>query len=135
MKDGGVKTFRALARNAKERMKSGFWAECQQDVSKKLEMAREQGLNESKAGRYLKAQVENVIVGAKEDEFYLKVKRMLLEEGEVSDAIGRLTDKAYYDTLTYEEKQRYTLNLSERYLRALERFRRECEFETFHKNA
>ena len=135
MKDGGVKTFRALARSAKERMKSGFWAECKQDVSKKLEMAREQGLNESKAGRYLKAQVESAIVGEKQDEFYLKVKRMLLEEGEVSDAIGRLTDKAYYDTLTYEEKQRYTLNLSERYLRALERFRRECEFETFHKNA
>ena len=131
----GVKTFRALARSAKERMKSGFWAECKEDVLKKMEIAREHGLNESKAERYLKEQVEQTIVGAKEDEFYLKVKQMLLSEGEVSDAIGRLTDKAYYDTLTYEEKQRYTLNLSERYLRALERFRRECEFESFHKNA
>lgn len=54
---------------------------------------------------------------------------MLLAEGEVSDAIGRLTDRAYYDTLTYEEKQRYTLTLSERYLKALERFRRESEYE------
>ena len=54
---------------------------------------------------------------------------MLLAEGEVSDAIGRLTDRSYYDTLTYEEKQRYTLTLSERYLKALERFRRESEYE------
>ena len=60
---------------------------------------------------------------------------MLLTEGEVSDAIGRLTDKEYYATLSYEEKQRYTLNLSEKYLRALERFRKECEFDLFNKNA
>jgi hypothetical protein len=73
--------------------------------------------------------VEESIVGEKTDEFYLKVKDMLLKDGEVSDAIGRLTDKAYYETLSYEEKQRYTLSLSERYLRALERFRREYEFD------
>ena len=66
----------------------------------------------------------------KEDDFYLRVKEILLSEGEVSDAIGRLTDKAYYDTLSYAEKQRYTLNLSEKYLRALERFRKEYEFDT-----
>ena len=64
----------------------------------------------------------------KDDDFYLRVKEMLLSEGETSDAIGRLTDKAYFDTLTYEEKQRYTLSLSEKYLRALERFRKESEF-------
>lgn len=59
---------------------------------------------------------------------------MLLAEGEVSDAIGRLTDRAYYNSLSYEERQRYTLALSERYLKALERFRREREFEGVQKN-
>ncbi len=54
---------------------------------------------------------------------------MLLTDGEVSDALARLTDREEYDSLTYEDKQRYMLNLSERYLKALERFRRECEFE------
>ena len=54
---------------------------------------------------------------------------MLLRDGEVSDAIGRLTDKAYYATLSYDEKQRYTLSLSEKYLRALERFRKEYQFD------
>ena len=35
---------------------------------------------------------------------------MLDLEGEVSNAIGRLTDKDYFNTLSYDEKQRYTLN-------------------------
>ena len=54
-------------------------------------------------------------------------KRLLEEEGEVSDALGRLTDRVYYDTLSYEEKQRYTMQLSNKYLKALEKYRKEKE--------
>ena len=73
--------------------------------------------------------VASRVKGEKEDEFYERVKGLLLSEGEVSDALGRLTDKDYYATLSYEEQQRYTLQLSERYLKALERFKKECEFD------
>ncbi len=128
------RTLREEARLAKGRIKSGFWKECEADFSVKKEKAREQGLNESKAGRFFKTQVEAKIEGKKEDDFYLRVKEMLLSQGEVSDAIGRLTDRAYYETLSYEEKQRYNLTLSEKYLRALERFRAECEFEVLGVN-
>ncbi|MBQ8343055.1 MAG: hypothetical protein IJY21_02990 [Clostridia bacterium] len=127
------RTLREEARKAKTRIKSGFWHVCQKEMEGQLTKAREQGLNESKAGRYFTAQVTAQIEGKKEDDFYLRVKEMLLTQGEVSDAIGRLTDQEYYATLSYEEKQRYTLTLSERYLRALERFRAECEFETLAK--
>lgn len=123
------RTLREEARKAKMRMKTGFWKECQENMAAQKEEARRQGLNESKAGRYFHKQVSAQIAGEKEDEFYLRVKEMLINEGEVSDAIGRLTDMEYYQTLTYEEKQRYNLTLSEKYLRALERFRRECEFD------
>lgn len=129
------RTFREEARLAKSRMKSGFWTRCKEDMDEQLELARRQGLNESKAGRFFKTQVSAKIAGDTEDNFYLKVKEMLLSEGEVSDAIGRLTDKPYYESLTYEEKQRYNLSLSERYLRALERFRKECAFNLRDKNA
>jgi len=122
-------TLREEARRAKSRIKTGFWTECSKDMNEHLERARAQGLNESKVGRYFAERVSAQIEGKKEDEFYLRVKEMLLSEGEVSDAIGRLTDKAYYETLSYEEKQRYTLTLSEKYLRALERFRKEYEFD------
>ena len=47
----------------------------------------------------------------------------------MSNAIGRLTDREYYETLSYEEKQRYNMSLSEKYLKALNRFKRENEFE------
>ena len=123
------RTLREEARRAKTRIKSGFWLECKEDLGEHLEKARQKGLNESKAERFFAERVSAKISGNKEDEFYLKVKKMLLSEGEVSNAIGRLTDQEYYQTLTYEEKQRYTLSLSEKYLRALERFRRECEFD------
>ena len=127
------RTLREEARLAKSRIKSGFWAECKENMEEKKEKAREQGLNESKAGRYFKMQVQAQIEGRKEDDFYLRVKEMLLSDGEVSNAIGRLTDQEYYKTLTYEEKQRYNLSLSEKYLRALEKFRAECEFEGLNK--
>ena len=128
-------TLKDEARKAKARLKRGFWVNCKENLDEQMEKARLQGLNESKAGRYFAEQVTKQITGVKEDDFYLRVKEMLLSNGEVSDAIGRLTDKPYFDTLSYEEKQRYTLSLSERYLRALERFRRECEFENIDKNA
>ena len=129
MLQSGKSSLKEFSRQAKNRIKNGFWDECKQGYDKSLQQAKEQGVNESKAGQYFKSKVVEKIACQKEDEFYLKVKELLLSEGEVSDAIGRLTDKPYYDTLSYEEKQRYTLSLSERYLRALERFRRECEFD------
>ena len=132
---GEVRTLREEARKAKMRIKSGFWTECQEDMTAQMEKARQQGLNESKAGRYFHEQVAAKIAGEKEDEFYLRVKAILSSEGEVSDAIGRLTDQEYYQTLSYEEKQRYNLTLREKYLRALERFRRECEFDVLNRNA
>ncbi len=130
-----TRTLRDEARLAKRRIKSGFWTECKEDMDEHLEKAREQGLNESKVGRYFKTKVEAKIEGKQEDEFYLRVKEMLLSEGEVSDAIGRLTDQEYYATLSYEEKQRYTLTLSEKYLRALEKFRAEYAFDALHEQA
>ena len=59
------------------------------------------------------------------EEFYQKVKKLLDSEGEVSNAIGRLTDKEKFNSLSYDEKQRYTLNLSEKYLQAVERYKKE----------
>ena len=129
------KSLKAEARRAKQRIKNGFWTECKEEYDQQIQLARLQGVNESKAGQYFIERVSKKIAGETDDTFYLRVKHMLLEEGEVSNAIGRLTDKPYYDSLSYEEKQRYTLALSEKYLRALERFRREYPFESLNKNA
>ncbi len=123
------RTLKSLAKEAKLRMKRGFWKQCEEELNSERSHAREQGINESKMERYFQEKVGERIKGEAPDDFYLKVKELLLSEGEVSDAIGRLTDRAYYSTLSYSEQQRYNLELSERYLRALERFKREYEFE------
>ncbi len=129
------KTLKMLAKEAKTRMKKGFWQKCEEELDSKRSHAREQGINESKMERYFQEKVGAAIKGDTPDEFYLRVRDMLLSEGEVSDAIGRLTDMELYNSLNYSERQRYTLELSEKYLRALERFKKEYEFELKGKKA
>ena len=113
------------ARAAKQRLKNNFWDECKRNLDAGADEARKNGLNEIKVKSTLKGRVEKQRNGEKYDEFYLKVKALLDSEGEVSDAIGRLTDREYYDKLSYEDKQRYTLTLSSKYLQALEKYRKE----------
>ena len=123
------KSLKTLAKEAKMRMKKGFWQECEEKLDSERTHAKEQGINESKMERYFQQKVVTEIRGESPDEFYLKVRDLLLCEGEVSDAIGRLTDREYFESLSYSEKQRYMLELSDKYLKALERFKREYEFE------
>ncbi|MGN0818333.1 MAG: hypothetical protein ACI4L9_05120 [Candidatus Coproplasma sp.] len=121
--------LKSVARQAKQRLKSDFWRKCKSDVDKSALAAREQGLNESKVKSRLYGKVKSSIKGEESDEFYLKVKDILDTYGEVSDAIGRLTDREYYTTLSYEERQKYTLELSSKYLAALEKYKREKEIQ------
>ena len=120
-----METIKGLARQAKQRLKNNFWENCKTNLKQGELQAKNLGLNESKVKSYIGVKVQREIKGQAPDEFYLKVKAMLDECGEVSDAIGRLTDREYYATLTYEEKQRYNLELSAKYLEALERYRKE----------
>ncbi len=120
-------SIKLKARQAKQRLKSNFWEDCKRQISDGQIAAKTQGLNENKVSAYVKTQVKTTINGEKQDDFYLKVKQLLDEEGEVSDAIGRLTDREVYEKLSYEEKQRYSLELSAKYVRALEKYRKEKE--------
>lgn len=124
-----METIKSMARQAKLRLKNNFWENCKDNIKQGELQAKNLGLNESKVKSYIGTKVQREIKGQTPDEFYLKVKAMLDECGEVSDAIGRLTDKDYYATLSYEEKQRYNLELSARYLEALERYRKEKEMQ------
>lgn len=119
--------IKRMAKEAKNRLKSNYWADCKENIAKNASAAKSLGLNEVKVKSSIKNRVKNEIKGEKYDGFYLRVKELLETEGEVSDAIGRLTDKEYYSTLSYEEKQRYNLELSAKYLEALHRYRKEKE--------
>ena len=122
-----LKSLKQCCKEAKQRLKSGFWTKYKEELQQELEKAKHTGVPQSKVKEYFIYKVTNGINEMDEDErkFYDKVKKILDEEGEVSNVIGRLTDKYYFESLSYEEKQRYTLNLSERYLKALERYKKE----------
>ena len=121
------KTFKQYCKEAKKRLKQGFWQRYDQDLSGKLDKAMQSGVSVSKVKEYYNQRVSGDIrrLSEKNEEFYQKVKRILDEEGEISNAISRLAEKEVYDALTYEEQQRYNLDLSERYLTALERYKKE----------
>lgn len=119
--------LKVMAKQAKRRLGTGFWRRCKDDVDATAKQAEKQGKNVGQVKSHLYRKVRSVIRGEVEDEFYLKVKKLLDEYGEVSDAIGRLTDREFYETLSYEERQRYTMSLSEKYLAALEKYRKEKE--------
>lgn len=116
-----------MARAAKQRLKTNFWDDCKRSMNQNATEAKMRGANEAKVRTGMASRVKDEIKGGAIDEFYLKVKAMLEAEGEVSDAIGRLTDPNVYNNLSYEEKQRYSLELSTKYLEALQRYKREKE--------
>lgn len=122
-----MEDIKMMARAAKQRLKSNFWKDCKKKFDLNATEAKERGISEIKVKSSMKGQVKSAIRGEKEDGFYLKVKKMLDEEGEVFDAIGRLTDREYYDSLSYEEKMRYNLELANKYNAALAKWRKEKE--------
>ena len=122
-----MEDIKNLAHAAKQRLKNNFWEDGKRNIDANTIAAKAMGLNEGKVKSTLHNRVQSEIKGEKQDEFYLKVKALLDKEGEVSDAIGRLTDREYYETLSYEEKQRYNLELSNKYLEALKRYKKEKE--------
>ncbi len=121
------KSLKQYCREAKKRLKAGFWQNYQRTLNEGIERAEKAGISTSKVKQYYAERVsENLKSNVQEkEEFYQKVKKLLEEEGELPNALGRLTDTEYFNTLSYEEKQRYTLSLSEKYLQAVERFRKE----------
>lgn len=121
------KTIKQYCKDAMKRLKGGFWENYYANLDEKLKKAEQDGVSPSKVKDYYVEKVVNSITKTKDENevFYLKVKSMLDMEGEVPNAIGRLTDHTVYDNLSYEEKQRYTLELSEKYVKAVERYNKE----------
>ena len=121
------RTIKSAAKEAKSRLKGGFWQNHREDVIGHVDKARINGVCATDVVAYYSQKMEGKNL-SQEDEFYLRVKRILDEEGEVSDMLGRLTDQSVFDTLTYSARQRYMMELSERYQRALLRYKKEKIF-------
>ena len=119
------RSIKSVAKEAKKRMKNKFWEDYKKEVESGVKTAEQEGLATSGVENYFKNLVIKSLRGvSKEDEdFYAKVKDMLDVEGErPSNAIARLTDEEEFARLTYPERERYLFRLSEKYLKAVERY-------------
>ena len=119
-------TLKKIAKDAKVRMKSGFWQRSMEEVNISKEYAKTNGLNESTVITFYREKFKSELreKNVEEENFYKKVKEILDTHGEVSDILGRLTDKEYLQTLSYEQRQKYLLSLSENYRKALIRYKK-----------
>ncbi|MBR3804483.1 MAG: hypothetical protein IKJ14_04000 [Clostridia bacterium] len=127
----GKKSLKDYAKEAKKRLKSNFWQDYKSKVTLESERAEEIGTTKSKVVEYYQSKVAVSIRGVKseDEDFYKRVKTLIEKCGDVSDALGRLTDKEKFNSLSYEGKQRYMLELSEKYRKAKERYYNELQFE------
>ena len=125
------KSLRDYAKEAKARMKSSFWQDYKNNVKKGTTVNEKETETNSAVIKYYQQKATVTIKGLSQndEEFYNKVKLLLDTYGDVSDAIGRLTDKEYFSSLTYEQRTKYTLELSRKYLIAKERYYKERKYE------
>ena len=91
------RTLKSLAKEAKARMKKGFWRQCEEELDAHLKDAREQGISESRMERYFKGKVAGHIKGEAPDEFYL------IACGCVVEPFSTQSGKPHTDYLCVEE--------------------------------
>ena len=124
------KTVKGLGREAKERLKNGFWEKNKDEVITKMDEYKLSGVSYKEAFALYETRNREVAAACGENEsFYRKVKKILDETGETSDILDRLIDKKQFENLSYEGKQKYLLGLSEKYRAALARYKREANLQ------
>ncbi len=121
-------SFKQYAKQAKERMKNGFWENAKQTLEKEKQVAATLGVSECVAveeqKRKLFCQIYNKTAFSEEEEFYQKVVEILQSEETVLNPIMRLADKSVLQTLSPTEKQTYLAKVAQRYREAVERYNR-----------
>lgn len=126
-----MEDLKFIAKEAKKRLKTGFWEEHRDKISSIKDRAKTEGIETSNIVKYYQTTIIRE-VKPKTDEteaFYTKVKAILDSVGEVSDIIKRLIDTETYNSLPYDRKQKYVMELSEKYREALKRYKREKKFD------
>lgn len=128
-----AKSIKSAAKEAKMRLKNRFWQDYKKEMESEKQKASDDGLQPSVIEKYYRAQVVRSVRGRTEEDesFYDDVRSMLDRCGRPSDALDRLMDKEYFASLSYMERERYLLRLSEKYLAAVERYDEERGVERY----
>ncbi|MCL2540387.1 MAG: hypothetical protein FWE53_03025 [Firmicutes bacterium] len=127
-----MNNFKLLARQAKQRMKKGYWqaenkarSECmERGVSRGAKLERISDLYAQKLEREL---YRSETLADPDEALYKKVCQILDENEYVLNPIKYLIDHESYDSLDVTAKQNYIFKLADKYNRLKERYMEERE--------
>ena len=128
--------FKMFAKEAKKRLKNGFWSKVEEEKAEVIEEARRNGKNLATVEEAYKKKVETQIKdmasekNTNDDEmFYKKVCKIMEAKVFVSNPLSQLIDHSVYDELDERGKQNYILKLSQRYGEMKKKYRIEHDLE------
>ena len=110
---------------AKQRLKMGYWNKIEQnrnrlnDENHSFEVVRKIVVEQTKRDERLILERDRAV---EEENLYLKVCKILDENPDEIAPIGRLIDRAVYEKLDEQGKQRYVLSLAEKFRKLSERY-------------
>lgn len=123
-----MSTIKEYAKEAKARMKNGFWDDVKVKRQNDVEVAATQGRNTDVVFNQYREVLKRKIFenDTKEDEIlYQKVCRLLARGGVVINPIGELADKEKMRGMSESAKQHYIFELSNKFRQMKERYYRE----------
>lgn len=116
---------------AKQRMKMGYWEQMMKDREKLINEVGSTYEGQKMVSDYQREKYNrefNVTVNrftSKDEQLYEKVCEILRSDEFVINPIARLIDKAEYDNMDSEARQRYVLELAAKFRELKERFYKE----------
>ncbi|MFI3128937.1 MAG: hypothetical protein R3Y18_02620 [Bacillota bacterium] len=116
------KQFKQVAKDAVARMKHGFW----EDMLRKKESGELENQTKEMSSQD-KLEIQKTVISKtqkSDDTEFEKRVYSLLDDDELSP-IGKLIDKDKYQEMTMEERGRYVLNISNRFLKVKEKYEAE----------
>lgn len=121
-------SFKEYAKQAKDRLKNGFWENAKSNLEREKQVAATLGLNQRQVCEEQRQKLQKQIYDydgfCEEQDFYAKVVAILDSNEVISNPIMRLADQSYMQTLSPKEKQVYVSKLAAKYREAVERYRR-----------
>lgn len=126
------KTLKQYAKEARKRMKSGFWAKVQEEREAFIAEAVANGQSAEVANEQFKKKIMRKIYSNSDESnvdsdelFYKKVCEVLESSDCLLRPLAKLIDHSVYDNLNDREKQSYILKLSDRFVKMKQRYAEE----------
>ena len=121
--------FRKEAKEARKRLRQGFWDDIIVERKNVIENAMKKGQDVKSIKDYYKKKIENKIKEiyktnalTEEDLMYKKVCSIMESQEVLLNPLSKLIDHNVYDKLSENAKQVYILKLSEQYVQMKQRY-------------